>query len=108
MLRLPRSPFPPHTGIEFVKVNNIVYCQAENTYAYIHTSLNETILVTRTLKAVEEMLPGEYVSAHPQILPGKCKLCKIIQPVGRSGYRFRERPFASCVRGKSQGYSCHA
>jgi DNA-binding LytR/AlgR family response regulator len=47
MLRLPRSPFPPHTGIEFVKVNNIVYCQAENTYAYIHTSLNETILVTR-------------------------------------------------------------
>jgi two-component system, LytTR family, response regulator len=52
-----KIPFPTHTGIEFVKVNNIVYCQAENTYAYIHTSLNETILVTRTLKAVEEMLP---------------------------------------------------
>lgn len=54
----PKVAFPTQSGIEFVKINNIVYCQAENTYTCIHTSLNETIMVTKTLKAVEELLPS--------------------------------------------------
>ena len=65
----PKIAFPTQTGIEFVKVNNIVYCQAENTYTTIYTSLNESILVTRTLKSVEEMLPEKlFVRIHKSYL----------------------------------------
>lgn len=52
----PKIAMPTQTGYEFIKTNNIVYCRAENNYTTICTSLNETILVTKTLKAVEEML----------------------------------------------------
>jgi two-component system LytT family response regulator len=53
----PKIALPTQTGFEFIKTNNIVYCKAENNYTTISTSLNETILVTKTLKAIEEMLP---------------------------------------------------
>lgn len=49
--------FPTQNGLEFIKANNIVFCQAENTYTVIYTVLNEVITVTKTLKMVEEMLP---------------------------------------------------
>ncbi len=54
---LSKIALPTQSGIEFVKVNNIVYCQAENSYSTIHTSLNEAIVVTKTLKTLEELLP---------------------------------------------------
>ncbi len=64
--------FPTHTGIEFVKVNNIVYCQAENSYTNIHTNLNETLLVTKTLKTVEELLPVNlFIRTHKSYLVNK-------------------------------------
>ncbi len=61
--------FPTQTGLEFVKVNNIVYCQAENTYTTIHTSLNESIVVSKTLKVVEELLPEKlFMRIHKSFL----------------------------------------
>jgi len=74
--------FPTHTGLEFIKVNNIVYCQAENTYTYIHTSLNETILVTRTLKAVEDLLPAKlFLRIHKSYLVNR----NYVKSYSRSG-----------------------
>lgn len=64
-----RIAFPSQSGIELIRVNNIVYCQAENTYTCIHTSLNETLMVTKTLKAVEELLPGQmFLRIHKSYL----------------------------------------
>lgn len=64
-----RIAFPSQSGIELIRVNNIVYCQAENTYTCIHTSLNETIMVTKTLKSVEELLPhGMFLRIHKSYL----------------------------------------
>ena len=50
---------PTMDGFQLEKVNNIVYCQAEETYCKIFTNRNEAILVARTLKNIEEMLPDE-------------------------------------------------
>lgn len=50
---------PTLDGFQLEKVNNIVYCQAEETYCKIFTNRNEAILVARTLKSIEELLPEE-------------------------------------------------
>ena len=51
--------FPTLDGFQLEKVNNIVYCQAEENYCKIFTNRNEAILVARTLKNIEELLPIE-------------------------------------------------
>ncbi|MDY6800990.1 MAG: LytTR family DNA-binding domain-containing protein [Bacteroidota bacterium] len=50
---------PTLDGFQLEKVNNIVYCQAEESYTKIFTNRNEAILVARNLKNIEEMLPEE-------------------------------------------------
>ncbi|OFX47481.1 MAG: hypothetical protein A2X13_10305 [Bacteroidetes bacterium GWC2_33_15] len=50
---------PTLDGFQLQKVTNIVYCQAEENYTKIFTNRNEVILVARTLKNIEEMLPAE-------------------------------------------------
>ena len=50
---------PTLDGFQLEKVNNIVYCQAEENYCKIFTNRNEAILVARTLKNIEELLPEE-------------------------------------------------
>ncbi len=48
---------PTLDGFQLEKVNNIVYCQAEESYCKIFTNRNEAILVARPLKGIEELLP---------------------------------------------------
>ncbi len=48
---------PTFEGYELEKVNNIIYCQAEENYTKIYTNRNEVIMVAKTLKSIEELLP---------------------------------------------------
>ncbi len=50
---------PTLDGFQLEKVNNIVYCQAEESYTKIFTNRNEMILVAKNLKNIEELLPDE-------------------------------------------------
>lgn len=50
---------PTLDGFQLEKVNNIVYCQAEENYCKIFTNRNEVILVARTLKNIDALLPEE-------------------------------------------------
>jgi len=50
---------PTFDGFQMERINNIVYCQAEENYCKIFTNRNEVILVARTLKNIEELLPEE-------------------------------------------------
>jgi len=50
---------PTLDGFQLEKVNNIVYCQADENYTKIFTNRNEVILVAKTLKNIEEILPDE-------------------------------------------------
>jgi len=49
--------FPTQEGYELIRVNNIIYCRAEENYSKIITNKNEEITVPKTLKNLEYMLP---------------------------------------------------
>src|SRR6056297_2850517 len=48
---------PTMDGFQLERINNIIYCQAEENYTKIFTTRGESIIVTKTLKSVEELLP---------------------------------------------------
>lgn len=60
---------PASDGLDFVPVSNIVYCQSEGNYAHIHFQDRPKMLVTRTLKELEEQLPpGRFFRVHNSYL----------------------------------------
>jgi two-component system LytT family response regulator len=60
---------PTRDGYSMEYINDIVYCEADVNYTRIHTITNKTHLVTKTLKAVEDLLAGEtFVRIHKSYL----------------------------------------
>ncbi len=51
---------PTLTGYQMEKISHIIYCEADENYTKIYTIRGDFILVSRTLKVVEDMLPPEY------------------------------------------------
>ena len=50
---------PQREGYEFVDVSSILYCTAEGAYTKIFIEAKKTMLISRTLGDVEELLPPE-------------------------------------------------
>ncbi len=50
---------PQREGYEFIDVSAIIYCQAEGAYTKIFIRDKKTMLISRTLGDVEELLPLE-------------------------------------------------
>ena len=50
---------PQREGYEFVNVSSILYCNAEGAYTKIFIEGKKTMLISRTLGDVEELLPPE-------------------------------------------------
>jgi two-component system LytT family response regulator len=50
---------PQREGYEFVDVSSILYCTAEGAYTKIFIEGKKTMLISRTLGDVEELLPPE-------------------------------------------------
>ena len=48
---------PTLSGFHMEKINNIIYCEADHNYTKIHLIYGKTIIVSKTLKLVEELLP---------------------------------------------------
>ena len=44
-------------GYELIKTRNIIYCKADGNYCEVHTVINDTIHVSKSLKHVEDLLP---------------------------------------------------
>lgn len=51
--------FPTLTGYQMVKTHHIIYCQSESNYTKIFILNEPAILVSKTLKLVQEILPEE-------------------------------------------------
>lgn len=51
---------PTVNGFEFLKIENILYCQSENNYTKIFLQNGETKMISKTLKEVEKTL-GNYM-----------------------------------------------
>ncbi len=64
--------FPTEKGLILEKVSNIIYCVSQSNYTEVYLFNGNTILVSKTLKLVEEMLPKEIFFSefelHNQIL----------------------------------------
>ena len=50
---------PQREGYEFIDVSSIIYCSAEGAYTKVFISDKKTMLISRTLGDVEELLPPE-------------------------------------------------
>jgi two-component system LytT family response regulator len=50
---------PTFTGYQLEKVNSIVYCEADQNYTKIITIRDETILVSKPISYLEEILPQD-------------------------------------------------
>ena len=54
----PRIALPTFTGFILVAIDDIVRCESDNTYTTFYLKAAEPILVSKTLKACEQMLKG--------------------------------------------------
>lgn len=59
---------PTSDGFQIIPFNEILYCQASENYSYIYTTSGESILISRPLKTMEEMLPSCFFRIHKSIL----------------------------------------
>jgi two-component system LytT family response regulator len=56
---------PNRDGYEFVQVNSILYCSAEGAYTKVVFNDKHSLLISRTLGDIEEMLPPEvFIRIH--------------------------------------------
>jgi two-component system LytT family response regulator len=53
-----RISFPTSDGLKFVNLDQIVRCMASNNYTYIYLATNEKILISKSLKDIENILPA--------------------------------------------------
>ncbi|MFA8434732.1 MAG: LytR/AlgR family response regulator transcription factor [Marinifilaceae bacterium] len=54
-----RIAFPTHQGIEFINWDQIIRVEADRSYASLHMKENESILVSKSLREVEDLLPSD-------------------------------------------------
>ncbi|MEZ4758087.1 MAG: LytTR family DNA-binding domain-containing protein [Flavobacteriales bacterium] len=54
-----RIAFSTVHGLDLVEADDIIYCQSESNYTRIHLTGERRILVSKTLREVEEQLPAD-------------------------------------------------
>jgi two-component system LytT family response regulator len=60
-----RLAIPTAEGLQFIKLNEIIYLEANINYTYFHLSGNQRYIASRTLKDFEEMLPADtFIRIH--------------------------------------------
>lgn len=48
---------PSVHGIDFIETKDIIYCQSESNYTRLYLEDNKKLLISKTLKEIEQMLP---------------------------------------------------
>lgn len=80
-----RIAVPTQEGLHFVKVSEILYCISDSNYTFIHLDSGQKLLVSKTLKEIEAMLPNEsFLRIHHSHLINFTKIEKYIR--GDGGY----------------------
>ena len=76
---------PTMQGLEFLDVNTIVYCAADNNYTNLHFTDGQKMLVSKTLKDIQESLPSDvFFRVHQSYLVNLQKIKKYVK--GDGGY----------------------
>lgn len=78
-----RIALPNRDGHEFVEVQEIVYCQADGPYTYIHLIDNRRILLSKSLGEVEHLLTDElFLRIHHSTLVNVERIYQLIRRDG--------------------------
>jgi len=56
------------SGHWFIQYENIFYIQADSNYCYVHRLNKKPIVVTKTLKDIEAMLPNSFLRTHKSFI----------------------------------------
>jgi len=76
---------PTTEGFVFVKINNILYVQAESNYSWVHTEDGRKFLLSKTLKSIEEMIGSpKFLRVHQSYCINLPKVSKYVR--GQGGY----------------------
>lgn len=76
---------PTAYGLDFVKSNEIIYCQSESNYTRISLTENRKILVSKTLKEIGAMLPeSTFMRTHNSYIVNMDRIEKYIKSDGGS------------------------
>ena len=60
---------PISDGYEFIEVNDIIYCNSQSNYTYLHLTDGSKVLVSKTLKEVESALANFFfIRVHQSYL----------------------------------------
>jgi two-component system LytT family response regulator len=89
-LQQPSNPInkialPTMEGLQMVPVESILYCESDSNYTTFHLKNNQKIIVSRTLKEMEEMLEEySFARVHSSYLVNLQEVNKYIK--GEGGY----------------------
>lgn len=76
---------PTLEGLRFVQYKDIVYCQADSNYTYVVLNSDKKILISKSLKFLEQKLPAEFFCrVHQSFLVNLNHIDRYVR--GKSGH----------------------
>jgi two-component system LytT family response regulator len=80
---IPKIALPTFDGVEFVKIDDILYCEADGSYAMVHLADGQKILQSKTLKQVSQMLEDcNFLRIHQSYLINLAHLKRYVRGQG--------------------------
>jgi two-component system LytT family response regulator len=80
---LQRIAFPTRDGYEFVNPNHIIYLEAEGSYTKVFLNENRTMLISKSLGDIAEMLPLElFIRIHHSYIVNKDSITHFLRTDG--------------------------
>ena len=81
--RHPRIALPTGDGVEFFSVEDIVRCEADSNYTHVHVKDGRKLLLSRTLKDLDDMLtPHGFFRSHQSHLINPLHMTKYVRSEG--------------------------
>lgn len=78
-----RITIPTSDGLQFINIEDIIYLEASNNYTYIYLFTKQRLLVSRTLKDFEDILPSDaFLRIHHSTIINKFYVEKYIRGEG--------------------------
>lgn len=78
-----KIPLPIINGFQFVPINTIVYCEADEDYTHVYLSDNQKLTVTKSIKDFEDLLNEyDFFRIHHSFLINRAFIKKYIKGEG--------------------------
>ena len=82
-MSLPNIGLPTMEGLEFITIDNIIYCEADNNYTIFHLLNGHKTVISKTLKDIEAMLNHQHFQrVHQSFLVNLTHIRKYVKKNG--------------------------